>query len=399
MSLTLARGKEKVLEWLLITLIFLAPISRAGANLFSFLIILLWLINKLSNFRKPQKRNQDIFSLTLSKWLFIYGIIILLSLVNAVDIWDGLHNFISEYFKYAVIFLVTLEIIKGEEQFRRLWLTLPCSASIVLIYGIYEHFIMAVPRIYTTFSNPNPAATYFLMISLLSIAFMLFNKNMLFRLLGFSFGLLGIINLIISGSRGAWLGFIAGFGLIIFFVVRNTRIFKNKKAVIIFLLFILAFVFLLPDQVINRFKSIINLADSSIQQRLMMYSTGLKMIKEHPLLGVGTGQFKLVYGAYKPEKARLYSHIHNFYLHLTVETGLLGLSGFIILMFKIFNVSISKWSGRNKWFHYGMIGLLVGVAVHNLFDWTFLHTQVGLFLVILVAIWLNNINEEKGVRL
>lgn len=124
---------------------------------------------------------------------------------------------------------------------------------------------------------------------------------------------------------------------------------------------------------------------------------GLEMFKDHPLIGVGIGQFPIVYKDYLLPGAKVYTHIHCFYLHLLVELGLIGFSVFLLLVYKVLktgiNMNASSSDGKS-WFYYGVLGALVGIGVCNLFDWTFLNLQVGSFTLILAGMWLN---EKRAV--
>lgn len=122
-----------------------------------------------------------------------------------------------------------------------------------------------------------------------------------------------------------------------------------------------------------------------------MLRGGWEMFKDHPLIGVGTGQFRFAYENYMLPGVRPYTHIHCFYLHLLVEIGLLGFFLFFTLVYKILRAGISmraRPSGEKSWFYYGVLGALIGIGVSNLFDWTFLDLQVGSFTVLLTALWL-----------
>ena len=74
--------------------------------------------------------------------------------------------------------------------------------------------------------------------------------------------------------------------------------------------------------------------DTSLELRLNIWTNTLEMIKEHPLLGVGAGNHKVLYPIYSrrvvvekvfSEDLQL-SNVHNDYLQITAELGLLGLA-------------------------------------------------------------------------
>ena len=68
--------------------------------------------------------------------------------------------------------------------------------------------------------------------------------------------------------------------------------------------------------------------------RLAMAATGLKMIKAHPLLGIGPGLMERVYPAWVVDWGfrEQNPHLHNNLLQIAAERGLLGLSAWLWMM-------------------------------------------------------------------
>ncbi|MEM9850007.1 MAG: O-antigen ligase family protein, partial [Bacteroidota bacterium] len=82
-----------------------------------------------------------------------------------------------------------------------------------------------------------------------------------------------------------------------------------------------------------------NLEDISLMERFYRWIGGFFMVKEKPLLGFGGGNFYNFYQSYTINSFRTYvsdnpekSGIHNYYLMLAVEQGLVGLLIFIALI-------------------------------------------------------------------
>jgi O-antigen ligase len=87
-----------------------------------------------------------------------------------------------------------------------------------------------------------------------------------------------------------------------------------------------------PPAVLERVRSLTNphgQTDSN-QHRLIVWSTGLQMIKAHPLVGVGPEEIrkKKVFDAYLPSYIHYplpdgnYQHLHSIYIHYAAEEGL-----------------------------------------------------------------------------
>jgi O-Antigen ligase len=78
--------------------------------------------------------------------------------------------------------------------------------------------------------------------------------------------------------------------------------------------------------------------DITARERLVMTGVGLRLIREHPLAGVGPGGVKHVYPRVVPPEGRrrATSHLHNTPLQIAVERGLVGLAAWLWLFVAFF---------------------------------------------------------------
>lgn len=386
---------DRITNGLFLFLFFIVPLSRAGINIIAPLLLLVWLFKKLK-FRQVSQEKMGYPELL--KWMGFLGLTVLLSLINAKNLAAAFKNIVDEYVLLATIFLISLDVIKTKEQLRKsLWAGF--AALIITIgVGLYQYIVLGDARIESTFSVATQTGVYFAGTALLILAFLLFRKTTSRPTLVGS-ALLFFVNLaclIMSGTRAAWLGFFAGMLFLLFLALRY-RLISLNKIIILFAIIMLAAFLIDMSWVLERLVSITDLSNSSNQQRIKMLLGGLEMFKDHPLIGVGIGQFPIVYKDYLLPGAKVYTHIHCFYLHLLVELGLIGFSVFLLLVYKVLktgiNMNASSSDGKS-WFYYGVLGALVGIGVCNLFDWTFLNLQVGSFTLILAGMWLN---EKRAV--
>jgi len=71
--------------------------------------------------------------------------------------------------------------------------------------------------------------------------------------------------------------------------------------------------------------------------RLHIWKIGLRMFLEHPILGVGIGQFKTAYGTiYATRLHQPWASPHNLALEVGCEMGILGLISFGYFVVQIF---------------------------------------------------------------
>lgn len=124
--------------------------------------------------------------------------------------------------------------------------------------------------------------------------------------------------------RGAWLGFVGGI------VVAALALPGRRLLALAGLAFLLSIVLIVP-QTRDRAASLLDMQDTTANERLLMWRSGVAVASDHPVTGVGVGQLKRVYPRYAaPEvtvKSR--SHLHNTPLQVLAERGVLGLAAWV----------------------------------------------------------------------
>ncbi|MFQ5789063.1 MAG: O-antigen ligase family protein, partial [Acidobacteriota bacterium] len=145
---------------------------------------------------------------------------------------------------------------------------------------------------------------------------------------------------VLTYSRGGALAL--GVVLILSFWNGKTRL---RNAIVALALVVSALV-LLPSDVTHRLSTLKQILpgseevfrpDSSFEKRKLLTAVAWRIFLDHPLLGVGAGNYTVHYEAYADEvgsAAREYddpddrSYPHNLYLEIGAETGLMGLGVF-----------------------------------------------------------------------
>ncbi|HEX2173568.1 MAG TPA: O-antigen ligase family protein, partial [Dehalococcoidia bacterium] len=130
--------------------------------------------------------------------------------------------------------------------------------------------------------DPNVFGGMLVLILPLSIAFVLAKEGPVRR--PFQIVMVGALALalLLTMSRGAWLGAVAGFALIATFRYRRLWVVAALAAAVFFLI---------PqsDQFVERFQAGVQLQDRATQMRLGEYKDALRLIQTYPFLGVGFG--------------------------------------------------------------------------------------------------------------
>jgi O-antigen ligase/tetratricopeptide (TPR) repeat protein len=203
-----------------------------------------------------------------------------------------------------------------------------------------------------------------------------------------------VVTLLLTQSRGAYLGLAAvvGVSLLLWLLHDNTR--RQFPVVLRPLLDprmligggVLAGVFFVGGicwLVVNRPGNDI--------ARVDLWTAAIQMTYDHPLLGVGPHQFgavRLEYPHYEYSPSYLpLLHAHNVYLNSLAEGGVITFSCLAGLVFIFGHIWLNAWRRADPALRLrleGVLAALVGFGVHNLVD-SFIQTQLVLPVLILVA--------------
>ena len=130
----------------------------------------------------------------------------------------------------------------------------------------------------------------------------------------------------ITFTRGAAVGACAAVALL--FALKDFRLFA--------ILPILAAIFIMvaPGQISKRYASMFNMNDPTVHDRVTMMRVGGRMIRAHPLTGVGPNMVQRLYVDFKgPDSlvgpdgvTHINPHLHNDFLQIAAERGLPALA-------------------------------------------------------------------------
>jgi O-antigen ligase len=131
---------------------------------------------------------------------------------------------------------------------------------------------------------------------------------------------------------------------------------------------------------------------TSIGERMEFYYNTATIIKEHPLLGVGTGGFALVYA----QQAAKYginatNNPHNEYLHLTVQLGIIGMALFLYLIYLQWQ-NVGQLKDRQA--GDAAAGLVLTLMVTSLFNTPLMDHTEGLFFAYMSALCFSTLRQK-----
>ena len=206
--------------------------------------------------------------------------------------------------------------------------------------------------------------------------------------------------LVMSWSRGAWLGFGAAVVAMAVALPRKSRWGLLLVAVLVVGAVGLYSAGLLPASVVARltdfardvrFEDVrgvgINDANYAVLERLAHWQAALEMFRYNFWTGVGFGCYEPAYRTFALINWPIaLGHAHNYYLNLAAETGLVGLAAYVLLWGAVF---WQTWQATRR-----AEGLLRGLAIGLLGAWTHLTVHH-----LLDNLYVNNVHLHVGVLL
>jgi putative inorganic carbon (HCO3(-)) transporter len=194
------------------------------------------------------------------------------------------------------------------------------------------------------------------------------------------------IGLLISWSRGAWIGFGAAVIVLVLFGPRRRWIGVTLVAIGLFGGVAGAAAGVLPASLAARFSDftqdlsgfadvrgqVISDTNYAVLERFAHWQAALSMANDSPWLGVGFGNYEVAYPRYALMNWPMaLGHAHNYYLNLLAETGIIGLSAYVAAWIAIFWLTVRtlrQQSGFGRGLALGLLGVWTHLAVHSLFD-------------------------------
>jgi O-antigen ligase len=237
-----------------------------------------------------------------------------------------------------------------------------------------------VLRAYGTFGHPNQLAGYLILILPVTAVECLYQKNWRARLFPLGAFLVMTAALLLTFSRGAWLGLGLVSVVLYCLLVPRPWLWRGLALGAVAMVLLYAGMRAVPgpaDLIAQRAVSLQHPAqEDSVHFRQVCLQTAAKMFKEHPLVGFGAGEYPRNIRRFFDERYYAWDainkHIHNLYMQILVETGALGLAGFLTWLGYWLVVPFRRFRTLPPGLSRSLLGaVLAGVVaflIHNNFD-------------------------------
>jgi putative inorganic carbon (HCO3(-)) transporter len=176
--------------------------------------------------------------------------------------------------------------------------------------------------------------------------------------------------LILTSTRGSWVGFFVAALLIV--------LLQSRRLALLLPVVALAFYLLQPANFSQRMRHIFDPTWGTNAKRLHWWSVGWEVFKDHPLVGIGDVGTTAVYTRYAPAgEKELIGHFHSNYVHIAVTLGAIGLTAYLFMMASVLVRLAQRLKGRlgERGWHSGWalaaLAVFFAFSVNGFFEWNF----------------------------
>lgn len=330
------------------------------------LLILLWITEQII------EKGKNIQRTPLDALIFSF------LLVNLASVFKTEHLFLSivklTYYTLTgiVLYYITYYSLRNDSQNRHFVSSIIFVSSTVALYGVSvyllgqdplwgDYFVQYNPyhkdtnRVASSIGNPIPLGSYLILCFPLCL-YRLINSHGFSSILTYATaGFIMLLCILLTYSRGAWLGIIVTLGVYAIIKWRSNPLFLNRGKVIVAIIVVLLSMPIFSTvmnsiglgyvqdkvkaSIFVRTEALLNLTDTE-KFRLAQYGTTLDVLRQHPVLGIGFGSFTEQFEKYKhhstpPRSVSDATTTENMYLMFACETGVVGLIVSLGLLYRL----------------------------------------------------------------
>ena len=190
-----------------------------------------------------------------------------------------------------------------------------------------------------------------------------------------------VVALALTSTRGAWIGACAGVAVIL--ALKNVKLIALLP-VIVGMMFLLA-----PGGITARMSSVADMKDPTVRDRVAMMRTGVAIIKDQPLTGLGPDMVSRMYAEYRDPLAvnATNPHLHNVPLQIAAERGLPAVA---VWCWFIVALVLGAWrqfrAGSEPVLSAAALGVTAAMLVGGITEYNFGDSEFLMLFLVLVTL-------------
>lgn len=373
-------------------------------NVLELLIGVLFISWFFLNFKEFPEILSGIFKNRLFLPILLIFIGVTLSTVFSVDLRTSAGIWKGWFVVPLLFFIVLVNEVRNRRQAKNIILSLFFSGigvALVSLFYFFNHNLTYDGRLSGFYLSPNHLAMYLSPVLILSLWLYSYFKKRLVVFFVFTGQCLLMLVIYLTYSYSAWTGLVAALFFILAIIGYYWQFFKdfNKEKNIfylfsaVFLIIIFFFLFQVNSQ---KFQGLLDFSYPSLSSRFIIWESAWEMTKDHSLNGIGPGLFQKYYldkqvslGSYSEWAV---PQPHNLFLAFWLQTGLIGLIGFLWLLIRFFKTSFScllknKNSCADKLLLIVLMAVMVYILIHGITDTTYWKNDLSVVFWLILALF------------
>ncbi len=387
----------------------LFPFITSKAFYFRILVEILLVIYILFIFQYREYVPKKNF-LTIA--ILIFAAVLILTSFTGVDFnlsfWGDIERMEGAFgfLHLATYFFIIISVFKDKKEWKKLLNVFLFSSIALCFYGLgqkmgIKSFLLSNDsRISATLGNSAYLGAFMLFGMAVASLLLLKTQNKILKIFYFFAVLLQVFILVLTGTRGAYVGLVFGLlavsilyiflspikktryisaGALIFMVVGAVILLSNTNAPVI-----------RNNKYLYRFSHF-SFQDATWNTRLISWKAGWQGFQEKPILGVGSGNYAYFFDKYfTPSfytftaQQTYFDHAHNTIVDIAVTSGIIGLLSYLAIWVAIIFYLIKSFREENITLNEFLIitFLLAAYFVQNIFVFDCLATFIAFFIII-----------------
>ncbi|OGB74259.1 hypothetical protein A2V68_00635 [candidate division Kazan bacterium RBG_13_50_9] len=268
-----------------------------------------------------------------------------------------------------LLWVMLVSVLERRVHVKKAIIALMISGVLLSLFALYQvvsgDFVTIDDRASALFSSANYLSLYLVPIIILGVGLLLAVHSQKRWWVVISL-ILMLVALYFSFSYGGWLALVGGIGFLMLITLPWLPTLIGIGVVVV--------VGIISQWQHPKFQQMLDLVErSSSSVRLEVWQTAWLMIRENYLAGIGLGLFEQRYPAFvsrlfHPPLEPSMLHAHNVFMQFWINSGLLGLIGFIGVLVTFFGQIGAAFKSRRHVLTGAVMAAMVALLVHGLID-------------------------------
>ena len=374
--------------------------GKVGIDSFHFypLELIMIILISVYIFRIIVRKSNDYRNMKLVFYYLPFIMCILLSSLKFMEFSSTIKE-IVRWLELIVIYYLTINLITDQKKLRVILYSIFLTTVMVSIYGVVNYLegaeaVKGRPGTFSFFGHPNALAGYINLTIPVLFCMLMATTFMWERITLICFTILITITWFLTFSKSGWLSLVVTV-ILLFSSFAKVR---RKYLFILIILFMSFAIIFISSGIKKDFSGRLQFAATydPLEKRIRSYPIGFNMVKSDLFFGIGVGNYPLLIKKYADPAAMghlITTDLHNLYLQVFVEAGLMGLFAFMFWLTGITRYLIRAMKLLENYSHYDIfVGLMGGVFVYlfnnlaNVLTVHGIHIQWGIILGLAVVL-------------